>query len=147
MLDGPSFILTRDFPLLLFMTVRLSSVIGWICIGLVAAFFLFSAVMKFMPVEGNADAIAMQQSLGITGFVQGLGVLQLIIFVLYVWPRTSTVGFVLMVGYMGGVLATNLTHGFTQMEALPIYVTFAVMTLGAYLMNPELTKRLRTGKA
>lgn len=126
---------------------RSGTIIGWICTLLVAAFNTFAAVMKlFVPIEPGSAAEIMGQRLGTIGLERGLGVLELIIVVLYVWPRTSTVGFVLLVGYMGGSLATNLTHGFTHMEALPIYITFAVMTLGAYFRNPELLTRLRTVK-
>lgn len=124
------------------MTTRTRSILGWICVGLVAAFSLFASVMKFVPVEPGSAADLMQQRLGIVGMVQALGVVEFIILVLYVLPRTSTVGFVLMVGYMGGALATNLTHGFTHADALPMYVIFALMTLGAYFRNPELLSRV-----
>lgn len=125
------------------MKLRLSSVVGWICVLLVAAFNLFAAVMKFMPVEPGSPAEAMGKQMGLTPqFDHVLGVLEFAIVALYVVPRTSTVGFVLMVGYMAGALATNLTHGFTNAQAMPIYITFAVMTIGAYLRNPELLARL-----
>lgn len=124
------------------MASRIGSVVGWVCTLLVAAFNLFAAVMKFMPVEPGSAAEAMSQKLGVTGLEHSLGVLEIIITVLYVIPRTSTVGFVLMVGYMGGSLATNLTHGFSNMEALPIYILFVLMTVGAWFRNPELVSRL-----
>ena len=125
------------------MPSRASSIIGWTCVILVAAFNLFAAVMKlFVPIPPGSPAEAMGQQLGTIGLERGLGILELIIVVLYVWPRTSAVGFVLMVGYMGGALATNLTHGFSHMEALPIYISFVLMTIAAYFRNPELTARL-----
>jgi hypothetical protein len=128
------------------MKFRFSSFIAWTCTLLVAAFNTFAGVMKFMPV--TPDAEAMMQKLGLTaGMEHALGVVELAIVVLYVWPRTSTVGFVLMVGYMAGALATNLTHGFSNMEALPIYITFVVMMISAYFRNPELLTRLKKGTA
>ena len=50
-----------------------------------------------------------------------------------------------MDGYMGGALATNLTHGFTHVEALPIYISFVLLMISAYFRNPELVSRLRKG--
>lgn len=129
------------------MKTRIGLVIAWICTGLVAAFNLFAAVMKFMPVTPGSEAEAMGIRMGVTGLEHGLGVLEFIIIALYVWPRTSTVGFVLMIGYMGGALATNLTHGFSNMEALPIYIIFVLMMIAAYFRNPELLSRIRTGRA
>lgn len=119
------------------------SIIGWTCTVLVAAFNIFAAVMKFMPVLPGSPAEEMGQRLGLTmQFNHALGVLEFIIVALFLIPRTSTIGFVLMVGYMAGALATNLTHGFTHMEALPIYISFVFLMISAYVRNPELLSRL-----
>ena len=124
------------------MKSRLPSIIGWTCAILVAAFNLFAAVMKFFPVPPGSPAEAMGQQLGVSGMEHSLGILEFIIVALFLIPRTSTVGFVLMIGYIGGALATNLTHGFTHMEALPIYILFLLLAISAWFRNPELTARL-----
>ncbi len=125
------------------MNTRLSHIIGWTSALLIAAFNLFAAVMKFFPVPPGSPAEAMGQRLGVSGMEHVLGVLEIIIVVLFVIPRTSTVGFVLMVGYLGGALATNLTHGFSNMEAMPIYISLLLLTVSGYFRNPELLSRLR----
>jgi hypothetical protein len=84
----------------------------------------------------------MMQKLGVGGLEHGLGVLEIIIIVLFLIPRTSTVGFILMVGYLAGALATNLTHGFTFAEAAPLYVLLLLLTISGYFRNPELVSRL-----
>jgi hypothetical protein len=128
------------------MKPRSKKIIGYICIAPVVLFFLFAAVMKFVP--ATPEALAMIERLGLSVEIEYVfGVLQLVILALYLIPRTSTVGFVLLVGYMGGALATNLSHGFSQAEISPIYVMFVLMTIGAYFLNPELLTRLKTGKA
>ncbi len=130
------------------MKSRFCTIVGWICAILVAAFNLFAAVMKFMPVAPGSDSEIMMQKLGITMTLDhALGILELAIVLLFLIPRTSTVGFVLMIGYMGGALATNLTHGFTNMQALPIYITFLLLMISATVRNPELLTRLKKGSA
>lgn len=131
------------------MKIRVSSVIGWLCVGLVAAFNAFATVMKFMPVAPGSPGEEMAKQLGTHGLEHGLGVLEAIIVILYVVPRTSTVGTVLMAGYLGGALATQLTHGIaiTDPMLVPMHVLFALLAVGAWIRNPELTSRLRTGKA
>jgi uncharacterized membrane protein YphA (DoxX/SURF4 family) len=124
------------------MNTRVGSVIGWICAGLVALFNIFAAVMKFVPVEPGSQSAVFMERLGTAGLERPLGVLEFVITVLFLIPRTSTVGFVLMVGYMAGALATNLTHGFSNMEALPIYISLLLLTISAYFRNPELLSRL-----
>lgn len=128
------------------MKIRVSSVIGWVATILVAAFNVFAGVMKFMPVPAGSPQEQMMQQLGVSLQLDHvLGVVELASVVLYLIPRTSVVGFVLLIGYLGGALATNLTHGFSTMQAMPIYVLFALMTLDAWLRKPELTARLMKG--
>lgn len=125
---------------------KVSSILGWICVLLVAAFTVFSAVMNMLPIEGNQPAIDIATRLGVLEILFPLGVVKILLVVLYVLPRTSTVGFVLMAAYYAGALATNITHDFTPAEYSPLVVTLAVMTIGAYFRNPELLWRLQ-GKA
>lgn len=124
------------------MSTRTGSIIGWTCAILIGAFNLFGAVMKFVPIAPGSDTEATLNKLGLTGLVQSLGILELVIAILFLIPRTSTVGFVLMVGYMGGALATNMTHGAGQVDLIPIYVIFLLLTVSAWFRNPELVSRL-----
>lgn len=122
---------------------KVSSIVGWICAGLVAAFTIFSAVMNMLPLEGNQAGIDMATRLGIIDIIFALGVAKVALVVLYLLPRTSTVGFVLMAAYYAGALATNMSHGFTPVEYSPVIVTLLVMTVGAYFRNPELLTRIK----
>jgi hypothetical protein len=125
------------------MTTRTGKIIGWICAILVGAFNAFAAVMKYVPQEAGSPGDVMVEQLGVRDLNQYLGVIEIIIIVLFLIPRTSTVGFVLMIGYMGGAFATNLTHGFDSMpEMIPFIVIFIVLTISAYFRNPELLSRL-----
>ena len=125
------------------MTTRIGTIVGWICAILVAAFNLFAAVMKFIPVAPDSAGALFMAKLGVTaGLEHVLGVLEFAIVILFLIPRTSTVGFVLMVGYFGGALATSLTHGLSNMDAMPVYVLFALLTISATFRNAELLTRL-----
>lgn len=121
---------------------KVSSIIGWICTLLVSALTIFSGVMEFVMPMDNPDVAAMVARLGVGGMEYYLGVAKLVFAALYLVPRTSTVGFVLLIGYYGGALATNITHGFTPAEYAPILLVFVFMTLDAWLRKPELLERL-----
>lgn len=133
------------FIFLLFsMKIRVASLIGWTCAVLVAALNIFAGVMKFVPVPAGSEQEAMMQSMGMTANLSHiLGVVELVITVLFLVPKTSTVGFVLIVGYFGGVLATLLTHG---QDATIVYIVFVLLMISAYVRNPELLDRLRGTK-
>jgi len=83
------------------------AIAGWIMTALVAAFLLgASAAPKFM----HADvAVASLEALGWPpGHLLMLGVMESAFTTLYVIPRTSLVGAVLLTGLLGGALASNL---------------------------------------
>ncbi len=124
------------------MKTRVGTIIGWICVILVAAFTLFSAVMEFVPVSDPAT-LAFLAKLGVGDIMYPLGITKFILVALYLIPRTSTVGFVLLVGYFGGALATNITHQFAFPDYAPLVVAMVLMTVGAYFRNPELLTRLK----
>ena len=124
---------------------KASSIIGWICTILVSAFTLFSAVMEFVPVTDPATLDFINR-LGVGGIAHELGVAKFVLVLLYLIPRTSTVGFVLLIGYFGGALATNITHGMPVETYAPLYIVFLLMTVDAWLRKPELLWRLQ-GKA
>lgn len=125
------------------MSTRVSSVIGWICTALVAALTIFSGVMEFIMPMTDPEIVAYVTRLGILGLEYHLGAAKLVIAALYLWPRTSTVGFVLMVGYYGGALATNITHAIPLAEYAPLLIVLALLTVDAVLRKPELLTRLK----
>ncbi|MGC2635965.1 MAG: DoxX family protein [Acidobacteriaceae bacterium] len=79
---------------------------GLIITGLIALFMLFDAAMKFAKPQPVADAFVRTGwpiDLSVT-----LGVLLLTSTVLYLIPRTAILGAILLTGYLGGAVATNL---------------------------------------
>lgn len=79
---------------------------GWITSGLAAAFFVMDAVMKF------AKPAVVVEAMGRTGWPMDLSVtlaaILLTCTVLYLIPRTAMLGAILLTGYLGGAVATNL---------------------------------------
>ncbi len=127
------------------MKKRTASIIGWICAILVGLLTIASAIAEFIPVT-DPETLAFIQKLGVENITIQLGIVKLLLAAIYLIPRTSTVGFVLLVGYYGGALATNITHNFTLPEYAAILIVFVLMTIGAYFRNPELLYRLQGKK-
>jgi hypothetical protein len=82
---------------------------GWTLTGLFVLFMLMDVGIKLMrlPVV-DETMIALGYAPGI-GF--WIGVLEAVLLVLYVIPRTSILGAVLFMGVFGGAIATHLRHG------------------------------------
>jgi len=93
---------------------------GYALSGLVTLFLLMDAAMKLLQLPIVAE----------TGLALGwpaetafpLGVILLICTLLYVWPRTSILGAILLTGYLGGAIASHIRIG----NPLFIHVLFGV---------------------
>lgn len=90
--------------------------------GLAVTFLLWDGTIKLMALAPVADAFT---RLGYpVSLSAGIGILELVCLAIYVVPRTSLLGAVLLTGFLGGATATHvrvedplLTHVF-----FPIYV-------------------------
>ena len=106
---------------------------GRIMSALPVLMLLFSAVMKFMKPPAVVDGfvhLGYSESLALP-----LGILELACTVIYVIPRTSVLGAILLTGYLGGATATQLRIG----EPFFIPVILGVLVWGGlFLCEPRL---------
>jgi hypothetical protein len=99
---------------------------GRVSSGLVAAFLLFDAAMKLLRVPAVLEASRR------VGFSEastfGVGAVLLVCVVAYLVPRSSLVGAVLLTGYLGGAVATNVRIGAPLLThtLFPLYVATLV---------------------
>ena len=103
--------------------------------GLATLFMLFDSAAKFFMLPGVADAFhrqAMPLSLAPV-----IATLLLVLTVLYVIPRTTVLGAVLLTGYFGGACACNLRAGFTPFETLFPVIFGAIVWTPIYLLNED----------
>jgi hypothetical protein len=110
---------------------------GWITSGLVTAFLLFDAVIHLLKPAPVVEAFAklhLPLSLAVD-----LGVIELLCLVLYVIPRTSILGAVLLTGYLGGAVAIQVTTSNSLFGEIlfPVYVGVLIWG-GIYLRDDRL---------
>jgi len=117
------------------------SIAGYVLTGLVALFLTFDTVMKLLQL---APAVQGTTELGYpAGTVIVIGVIELVCLVLYLVPRTSVLGALVLTGYLGGAIATHVRVGspLPTHTLFPIYV--AVMVWGGlYLRESRLRELL-----
>lgn len=108
---------------------------GWVLSVIPCLLLLFSATMKLLPQEGTDPNL---EALGWTSDqLLAIGVLELLCTILYLIPRTSILGGILLAGYLGGAMATHWrVH---QLPLVPIpFLLGVVLWLGLYLREPRL---------
>jgi len=108
---------------------------GWVLSVLPALFLLFGGVMDLVKppfvLQGTAQ-MGYPESV-----LTGLGVAVILCVVLYLIPRTSILGAILLTGYLGGAVATHVRMN--DLRSIPMPILFAfVLWIGIYLREPRL---------
>jgi len=119
------------------MTSRIVTWAGRAASGLVGLFLLFDAVIKILRLSFAVEATT---QLGYPAdAVFPIGVIELVCLALYVIPRTSVLGAILLTGHLGGAVATHLRIGSPLLgfTLFPLYVA-ALLWGGLYLRNEGL---------
>ncbi|HWE25903.1 MAG TPA: DoxX family protein [Myxococcales bacterium] len=106
--------------------------VGRVIAWLVALLFAMSAVMKLLmlpAVVQGMEHLGLPQSL-----MRPLGVIELLCAVVYLVPRTSFVGAILLTGYVGGTIITHWRIGEPPFVQI---VVGLLIWLSFYLRRPR----------
>jgi DoxX-like protein len=112
-------------------------VAGYVLTVLVALFLTFDKVIKVLKL---APAVQGATQLGYpASAVLRIGLIELVCLVLYLVPRTSVLGALLLTGYLGGPIATHVRLGSPLLShtLFPIYVSLLLWG-GLYLREIRL---------
>ena len=116
-----------------FLHSKAAPIIGWVLTVLVAALLAMSGVMKLVQPAGmdkGFEEIGWSVKLATT-----LGIIELGCVVVYLFPRTSVTGAILVTGYMGGAIATHLR---LEQAVVTQCLVPIVAWLGIFLREPRL---------
>ena len=81
--------------------------VGFILSSLAVLFLLIDSVMKLLALPIVLETSTQLGYQGTPGLARTLGIILFIFAVLYVYPRTSILGAVLLTGFLGGAVATH----------------------------------------
>ena len=111
---------------------------GRIISGLPALFLLVDAIMKFVK---PAPVVAETVRLGYPeNVIIGLGAVLLASTILYLIPKTSILGAILLTGYLGGAVATHVRMGEGWFSILFPVIFGALLWAGLWLRDDRLQK-------
>ena len=116
------------------MPSKAQRITGWVLTGLVGFFLVVaSGVPKFIDFPGKKE---MFDHLGITDDLAPiLGVVEIVVAILFLIPRTSFLGAILVTGYLGGAVWAHLRVG--DPWFFPIIIG-AVMWIALGLRQPAI---------
>jgi len=110
---------------------------GWVLTGLLAALFIASAVGKLMRAN---QVVEMFEKWGLGNEVLLIGAGELVSALLFVIPRTHSLGVLLLSGYMGGAIVTHMQHGESYVGQSIILL---LIWIAGYLRYPQLLQSFR----
>ena len=107
---------------------------GTVLIYLLGFMLVGSALVKFAQVP------AVLAQFRVLGFEDGrltfIGILELVCAVLFMLPRTRSIGLLLISSYLGGAIATHVGHG--QPTAVEPAFLLGLFWLGVWLRHPQI---------
>ena len=111
--------------------------IGRVCSGLAVLFLIFDTTLKVFrlgPAIEGTIALGYPES-----SVQWIGLVELVCLTLYVVPRTSVFGALMLTGYLGGAIATHVRIGSPLLTHVlfPVYVALLLWG-GLYVREKRL---------
>lgn len=116
-------------------------VAAWVLIVLVGGTLVISAVMKLV---GPKEVVEIFQKWNLAEWRVPIGILELVIGLLVLIPRTHSLGLLLASAYFGGAIATHLQQG-EAMEASSPAIVLAMLWIGGLLRHSELLASFRKG--
>ncbi|NEU09337.1 DoxX family protein [Flavihumibacter sp. R14] len=78
---------------------------------------LFSGIMK---VAGGQEIIDAYSKLGVGKYLTLLAAMEISFALIFAFPKTMKIGFILLCCYFGGAIATELSHGATLNAITPM---------------------------
>ncbi|WP_408098013.1 DoxX family protein [Peredibacter sp. HCB2-198] len=119
------------------MSVKSKKVIVGHILGVLPVLILFfSAYMKFNP---NPEALAGMAKSGIpVHLLPKLGLLEILCTVLFLIPRTSVLGAILLTGYLGGAIFAHVRIE----DAVGIQIVLGFLVWGSLFLKDERVRQL-----
>lgn len=113
---------------------------AWILTILISLLFTVSAIFKFI---GPPEVIQPAEKWGLKDHLMLIAVGELVSALLFLIPRTHSLGVLLLSAYMGGAIVTHMQN------AEPYYsqsVLLVLIWIAGYLRHPELLQSFRAAK-
>ncbi|ESX15680.1 membrane protein [Mesorhizobium sp. LSJC264A00] len=111
---------------------------GRVLSDLIILFMIFDGVIKLPPLDVVTQTMVPLGWPADVNVARTLGIIGLISTALYALPRTSVLGAILLTGYLGGAIATNMRVGSPLFSHTLFSVYLGIILWGGlYLRDPS----------
>jgi hypothetical protein len=108
----------------------------WVLIGIVSLLVIMSSILKIAS-GSDSESAKNFMKWGLENQLKLIGVFELILGILFLIPRTFSVGVLLLTAYFGGAIATHLEHGEENNVVIPVIILLLIWA-SCYLRSPNM---------
>jgi len=108
----------------------------WVITGIVAIVIIMSAIYKLAS-GSDSEGAKNFMKWGLENQIKVIGTFELVLVILFLIPRTFSVGVLLLTAYFGGAIATHIEHGEAKNLVLPAIIILLIWIV-SYLRNPAM---------
>jgi len=117
------------------------SLAAWILTGLLSLLFILTAAGKLFRAE---QVVEMFAKFGLGEYILLIGAGELVSALLFLIPRTNSLGLLLLSAFVSGAIVTHMQHGEAFVAQSLILV---LIWVAGYLRHPEVPLSFRAGAA
>ncbi len=118
------------------MTSKTKNIVRWVPSVLVATLLSMSAAYKL---SSPPSIVELFTPLGLMPYVGLLATMELLFTILFLYPRTMKIGFLLLTAYLGGAMATEMVSGNAMIAPT---IIFSLVWIAAFLRKPILFREV-----
>lgn len=112
--------------------MNLSPALSIIITAIPALLVAFSGVAKLSGMKPVVEGLT---KAGVIQYITLLGIAEIVSAILFAIPATNVIGFLLLIGYFCGAIATDLSHG---NKILPPVIILLIIVAAQLLAHPSM---------
>ena len=115
---------------------KTKGILKWSFLTLVTLIIIMGASMSLV---GTAQMVELSSKFGLLPYMKILGIAEITFVILFMWPRTMKIGFLLLTAFFGGAMAVELSHG--NIFIAPAII-LSLVWIAAYVREPSIFKTI-----
>jgi uncharacterized membrane protein YphA (DoxX/SURF4 family) len=133
-----AFCFSSKLNLFFVMPPKVKTIASWVIAGLLTLIFVAAGTFK-LTIKPDSEAAVNFVKYGLANAITALALIELTSAILFLIPRTSIIGAILLTGFMGGAICIHLAHG--EQFLLQGFLIVLVWVV-SYLRNPRVADNL-----
>src|SRR6478672_184352 len=113
------------------MSNKTKNVLKWLPSFIIACQLSVSAILKFINFPFLVQSFS---EMGLAQYLKVFGCAELLLVLLFLYPGTMMIGFLLLTAYFGGAIAVEISHGTFIIPSLIL----SIIWIAAFLRDPAI---------